>query len=294
MLAPRIIPCLLVQDGGLVKTVKFVDPKYVGDPINAVRIFNEKEVDEIVVLDISATVESREPDYAMIANLAAECRMPLCYGGGVRSSAQVQKIIQLGVEKVALSAAAIENPTIVTEAASHVGSQSVVVVLDVRQSGVRQHGGFLRRVLGGHRSNTGVGAGEAAVGAAYEVWTHNGRRNIHRSPGTVAQQMVDAGAGEIVINSIDNDGMMQGYDLTVVAEVRAVVGVPLTVLGGAGSLEDIGRVVERYGSTIGVAAGSFFVFKGPNRAVLITYPSRAEKDALFVRHGRNFTSDRLR
>jgi imidazole glycerol-phosphate synthase subunit HisF len=281
MLAPRIIPCLLVQDGGLVKTVNFDKPKYVGDPINAVRIFNEKEVDEIIVLDISATLEGREPDYTMIANLAAECRMPLCYGGGVRTSAQVQKIIQLGVEKVALSSAAIENPPVVTEAASHVGSQSVVVVLDVRQRRAQESRGFLRRVLGSTHSTTDDASGAVA---GYEVWTHSGRRNTQKSPTTIAKQMADAGAGEIVINSIDNDGMMRGYDLTVVEEVRTSVGVPLTVLGGAGSLDDIGSVVEKYGSTIGVAVGSFFVFKGPNRAVLITYPSRAEKEELSRRH----------
>jgi len=135
MLRPRITPCLLVSKKGLVKTVRFGAPKYVGDPINAVKIFNEKEVDELIVLDIDATVNRAEPDYTMIRNLAAECRMPLCYGGGIKTLEQAVRIIKLGVEKVALSSSAIENPKLVAEIARHVGSQSVVAVLDVKKSG---------------------------------------------------------------------------------------------------------------------------------------------------------------
>jgi cyclase len=252
MLRPRIIPCLLVKDKGLVKTINFRAPKYVGDPINAVRIFNEKEVDELVVLDIDATLEKREPDYRMIEHLAAECRMPLCYGGGVKSFSQVERIVGLGVEKVALSSAVIENPEIVSEAAAQVGNQSVVVVLDVK-----------KRLVGGK----------------YEVWTHNGQKNTGKCPIEFAQHLERLGAGEIVINSIDNDGLMKGYDLALVEKIRESISVPLTVLGGAGSLHDIGQLINKYG-VIGAAAGSLFVFKGVYRAVLINYPNRVEKDAL--------------
>jgi cyclase len=252
MLRPRLIPCLLVHNGGLVKTVHFGAPKYVGDPINAVRIFNEKEVDELTVLDIDATVKGAEPDYQLISHLASECRMPLCYGGGVRTVAQIEKIISLGVEKVAISAAAVETPALIADAAARVGSQSVVVVIDVKKSGI------LRR---------------------QEVVTHNGTRRTSLNPVEFARKVSELGAGEIVINSVDRDGEMTGYDIDLVEQIRHAVHLPLTVLGGAGSLDDIKKLVDRYG-IIGAAAGSMFVFKGKYRAVLINYPNRAEKEAL--------------
>ena len=255
MLYPRIIPCLLVKDRGLVKTVNFKSPKYVGDPINAVRIFNEKEVDELMVIDIDATIERREPDYRMIEHLASECRMPLCYGGGVKTSGQIQRIIQLGVEKVAISSAAIEAPELVRQSSKVVGSQSVVVVLDVKKK---------------------------YFGGKYGVFTHNGLKATGKSPVELAAQMEELGAGEIVINSIDNDGVMKGFDLSLIDTIRACINVPLTVLGGAGSLDDIGEVISKCGVS-GAAAGSLFVFKGIYRAVLINYPSRTEKDALIGR-----------
>ncbi|KAK0340781.1 hypothetical protein LTR94_029079, partial [Friedmanniomyces endolithicus] len=205
----RIIPCLLVRGGGLVKTRKFGDDKYVGDPINAVRIFNEKEVDELIVVDIDATVEGREPDYAMIEHLAAECRMPLCYGGGVTGAAQAKRIMGLGVEKVALSAAAIAHPPLISEIAEQVGNQSVVVVLDVK-----------KKLLGGYRA-----------------YTHNGRTDAKISPVDFAREAEALGAGEIMLNAIDHDGMMDGYDLTIAAQVREATRLPLTILGGAGSLD---------------------------------------------------------
>ena len=256
MLRPRIIPCLLVKNGGLVKTVRFDNPKYVGDPINAVRIFNEKEVDEIIVLDIDATPQSREPDYNLIKNLAAECRMPLCYGGGVKTVEQVAQIISLGVEKVAMSSAAINHPQIVTQAAKVVGSQSIVVVMDVKKYG---HNG------------------------RYELWTHNADKRTGQCPVEFAKQVEKLGAGEIVINSIDRDGIMKGYDFELVSGIREAICLPITVLGGAGSLKDIAALIHSFG-IIGAGAGSLFVFKGIYRAVLINYPSRAEKDAL-VTHG---------
>lgn len=251
MLRPRIIPCLLVHQGGLVKTQCFNDPKYVGDPINAVRIFNEKEADELMVLDIDATVKGVEPDFALIAKLAAECRMPLCYGGGVTTAAQAARIVDMGVEKVAISAAAIANPSLLTEMAATVGSQSVVAVLDVR----KRSGLFTK----GH-----------------EVCTHNAK-TIHKlDPVTLAKQFQEAGAGEIVINSVDRDGMMQGYDLDLAVQVKQSLKVPVTFLGGAGSLEHMGDLVGRLG-VVGAAAGSLFVFKGKYRAVLINYPTPVQK-----------------
>ena len=252
MLRPRIAPCLLVHNGGLVKTIKFDKPKYVGDPINAVKIFNEKEVDELIVLDIDATRLGREPDYRLIGNLAAECRMPLCYGGGVNAVEQARRIISMGVEKVAISAAAIENPRLISQIATAVGSQSVVVVLDVRR---------------------------AQATADWEVWTHNATKPTARGPAEIAKAAESLGAGEIVLNSIDNDGVMEGYDIDLATQVRSCTSLPLTVLGGAGSLSDIRQLIDRF-ELIGAAAGSLFVFKGVYRAVLINYPTRAEKDKL--------------
>lgn len=251
MLRPRITPCLLIRNGGLVKTVNFANPKYVGDPINAVRIFNEKEVDEIIVLDIDASVLNQEPDYALIRNLAAECRMPLCYGGGVKSVDQIEKIISLGVEKVAISSAAIANPDLIAKAAEVVGSQSISVVMDVKK------GRF----------------GE------YEIFTHNGTKAMGLNPSEFAKAAETRGAGELIVNAIHCDGVMKGYDLELARKVRESTSLPITVIGGAGSLQDISALIQALG-TIGAAAGSLFVFKGNFRAVLINYPSRAEKDAL--------------
>ena len=252
MLRPRIIPSLLVKNGGLVKTQNFASPKYVGDPINAVKIFNEKEVDEIIVVDIDATVLGREPDYTLIKNLAAECRMPLCYGGGVKRVDQVERIISLGVEKVAISSAAVSDPEIVAKAAQVVGGQSVVVVMDVKKS---------------------------RFGSKYELRTHNASKRTGLAPIEFARKAEKFGAGEVVVNAIDRDGVMKGYDLELIRSIREAISLPMTALGGAGSLEDIRRLVNTFG-IIGACAGSFFVFKGVYRAVLISYPSPKEKDAL--------------
>ena len=250
MLRPRITPCLLVHEGGLAKTVGFKDPKYVGDPINAVKIFNEKEADELIVLDIDATAHNAEPDFKLIARLAAECRMPLCYGGGVRTVEQAKKIIGLGVEKVAISAAALADPGLISRIGDEIGSQSVVVVLDLKK---RQ------------------------LGAEYDVWTHNGRKNTKKALLDVALDAQARGVGEIVINAIANDGQMKGYDLALASRMRQALKVPMTMLGGAGSLADIGKLFDACG-VIGAAAGSLFVFKGAYKAVLINYPNPGQKD----------------
>jgi cyclase len=216
MLRPRIIPCLLVHKGGLVKTQAFKSPKYVGDPINAVKIFNEKESDELMVLDIDASVNRAEPNYALIAKLAAECRMPLCYGGGITNAEQAARIIDLGVEKVSVSAAAVADPALLTRIAAAIGRQSVVAVLDIRKK-------------------TGLFA------KGYELCTHNARNAHKLDPFAFARQLQEAGAGEIVINSIDRDGEMKGYDLELAKQMRQALRIPMTVLGGAGSLGDVVR-----------------------------------------------------
>jgi cyclase len=252
VLRPRIIPCLLVQDKGLVKTVGFSNPKYVGDPINVVRIFNEKAVDELAVYDIDATVHGHGPDYRMLENLAFESQMPLCYGGGVKMVEQVKTIIGLGIEKVAISSAAVANPHLIADAAEAVGSQSVVVVLDVKPR---------------PRSSS------------YEVWTHNGKVNTGRLMLDLAAEAEKLGAGEIVVNAIERDGQMKGYDLELARQISEVASVPVTVLGGAGSLAHIEELIRHFG-VIGAAAGSFFVFKGVYRAVLVNYPTIRERDQL--------------
>jgi len=240
MLRSRIIPCLLVHNKGLVKTVNFKDPKYVGDPINAVKIFNEKEVDELMVLDIDASKENRGPDFNLIKNLAVECRMPFCYGGGVSTVEQAKKIISLGAEKVALSSAIIENPMLCKEIGEAVGVQSVVVVLDVR-----------RKMLGG-----------------YDLYTMNGKKKSKRKLKEFVIELNKIGVGEIIVNSIDNDGKMLGYDIELAEIIRDLCDTPITILGGAGNLEHIKSLIAKF-KVIGAAAGSLFVFKGKYKAVLI-------------------------
>lgn len=257
MLRSRIIPCLLVHDKGLVKTLKFSveDGKYVGDPINAVKIFNEKHVDEIMVIDIDATVEGCEPDYEMIKNVATECRMPLCYGGGVTTVEQVRKIIKLGAEKVAVSAAALANPELLRQMSAAVGAQSVVLVLDIAKK---------KSFFGGSH---------------YEIFTHNGKKKTGKKLYDFLKEIADIPYGELVINNIDLDGVMTGYDLEMCDKVRELTEVPLTFLGGAGSYDDLKALVDRFG-VIGAAAGSIFVFKGKYKAVLIQYPLPEEKERI--------------
>jgi cyclase len=251
MLKPRIIASLLIKDGGLVKTTNFKEPRYLGDPMNAVRIFNEKEVDELSVFDISATVNSSGPNFKMIENLASECRMPLCYGGGIKSVVEAQQIFSLGVEKIAISSSAIYNPALITELSNKVGAQSVVVVLDLKKN-----------FLGG-----------------YSIYTHNGTKSVNKNPFEFIKELQLLGAGEIVLNNIDQDGMMNGYDFSLVEKVRNVTTLPMTVIGGAGNMADIGKLITKFG-IIGSAAASIFVYKGKLKGVLINYPSSEEKTML--------------
>lgn len=253
MLKSRIIPCLLVHKRGLVKTVSFKDPKYVGDPINAVKIFNEKEVDELMVVDIDCTVENREPDFEMIKNLAVECRMPFCYGGGVKTVEHAKKIISLGAEKVALSSEAVNNIDILKKIGNAVGFQSVVVVLDVKKKGLF---------------------------GTYEIFTHNSSKATGIKLKDYLDKINKIGVGEVVINSIENDGKMQGFDFNLFDIARNIIDGPLTILGGAGKIEDIKEAIKRY-KTIGVSAGSLFVFKGKYKAVLINYPNLEERKSLY-------------
>lgn len=255
MLRSRVIPCLLIHNKGLVKTVNFKNPKYVGDPINAVKIFNEKEVDELIVLDIDASVENREPNFEMVKNLARECRMPFCYGGGITTVEQAKKIIELGAEKIAISSSAIKNLSLIRAIGEEVGFQSVVVVLDIKKRG------FL-------------------FGGGYDIYIRNGKEKANVQLKDFIDKLNDIGVGELVINSIDDDGLMQGYNNNLISLIRDWTNFPITVLGGAGSLDDIKNIIKKY-KIIGVAAGSLFVFKGKYKAVLINYPNREEKARLF-------------
>ncbi len=242
----------MLQDNGLVKTVNFKNPKYVGDPINAVKIFNEKEVDELAIFDIDATAKGLEPNYNLIERIANQSRMPLCYGGGVKTIEQAQKIFGLGIEKIALSSSILQDPDLITQIADRVGAQSVIVVLDIK-----------KKLFGG-----------------YEVFTHNGKKATGINPLDFVSKAQQLGAGEIIINSIDQDGLMKGYDMALIDKIRERISVPLTVLGGAGSLSDIEKVIQKH-KIIGVAAGSLFVFKGVYKAVLINYPTKAEKENIY-------------
>ncbi len=246
MLAPRVIPVLLLDGPRLVKTARFREPRYLGDPINAVRIFNRKEVDELNLLDIGTAAAERGPDFGFIREIVSEAFMPVCYGGGVRSLDQLEKLFALGVEKVALNTAAATLPGLIGEAARVFGSQSVVAAID-----------FKRKLLGG---------ATAVVG--------RGTRDLKMSPAELARAAVAAGAGEIFLQSVDRDGAMAGYDLAVIRDVAAAVNVPVIACGGAGNLADLAAALGAGASA--AAAGSLFVFQGKLRAVLISYPAPAE------------------
>jgi len=246
MLKTRVIPCLLLRGQGLVKTTKFKDPKYVGDPINAIKIFNDKEVDELILLDIMASKEGRGPLFEVIKEVASECFMPLAYGGGLRTVEEVRKVLKLGVEKVVFNTTAWRDPQILKDASREFGAQAIVASVDVR-----------RKLLG-----------------RYEVVVSGGAQGTGMDPVEYARRMEDAGAGELFLNSVDRDGTMKGYDLNLIESVVKAVSIPVVAAGGASSLDDF-RLAAGSGAAA-VSAGAMFVFHGPHRAVLITYPSQAD------------------
>lgn len=250
MLQVRVIPCLLWKGSGLVKTVRFKNPKYIGDPTNAIRIFNEKEVDELMLLDIEASVKGSRPNMELIKRIASECFMPLCYGGGIRSIEDISEVLAAGVEKVSLNSIALEDPQFVKLAAQTFGSSTIVVCIDYKKS-----------LLGGQH-----------------VYSKSGTVKSKLNPVAFAQMMEEMGAGEIVLNSIDRDGMMTGYDLDLLSKVTEKISIPVIALGGAGNLSHMSEAVRKSGVSA-LAAGSMFVFQGPHRAVLISYPKRADLES---------------
>lgn len=251
MLIPRVIPCLLLKNGTLVKTIKFENPDYVGDPTNAIRIFNEKGVDELVVLDITATVNNSPPPFSVIEMFASECFMPVAYGGGLSNLAQLKQIFRLGIEKVIINSNAIETPDFINEASDQFGSQAIVVSIDAR-----------RKVQGG-----------------WTTCTLGGRKDIGLSPLECAEEAQKRGAGEILLTSIDRDGTMEGYDLELIREVATAIDIPVIACGGAGKVSDFGLAVGSGASA--VAAGSMVVYFGRNRAVLISFPNPRELNRVF-------------
>ena len=252
MLATRLMPCLLMSNGALVKTVRFKEGSYVGDPVNAVRIFNQKEVDELILLDIHATIQNRGIDFDTLEKVVSECFMPICYGGGVRTLEDMRRLYALGIEKVSLGAAAFEVPDLVRPAAAEFGSQAVVVTLDVKKG-----------LLGGST-----------------VRTRSGSRDMKMSPAYAARTFEQEGAGELLLYSIDRDGTWSGFDLKLVESVSQAARVPVVATGGAGSLEDVKAAVKQAGASA-VAIGSMAVFQGKDLGVLIKFPSRKDQDEIF-------------
>lgn len=244
---PRIIPSLLLQDGGLVKTQKFDKPRYLGDPVNAVKIFNNKGVDELCILDIGISRTGGELDYDLLHDIATEAFMPLSYGGGVHSLEQIRRLFAIGYEKVILNTALVESPELIQEAVAYAGSQSIVASLDVKAD---------------------------LLGRSF-CYIRGGQTKTAFSPVQLARRAEELGVGEILLGSINRDGQMKGYDLTLVRSVADTVSIPVIASGGCGSLDDLKAVLEE-GHAHAAAAGSFFVYYGKNRAILITAPTEAE------------------
>lgn len=251
MIRPRVLPVLLLRGEGLVKGIRFKDYVYIGDPINAVHIFNEKEVDELVFLDITATRENRTPRLEFIEKIAEECYMPFAVGGGIRSIHEIHDILYAGAEKISLNTAAVDNPRLIQETADRFGSQSVVVSIDYK------------RVFGG----------------SCRVFTYAGSKKTGLDPIQWAIKAAELGAGEILLNSIDRDGTMEGYDLEMISRVTNSISVPVIACGGAGKVADFAAAVKNGASAM--AAGAMFVFHGRMRAVLINYPTREELQCVF-------------
>jgi len=246
MLQTRIMPCLLLKNSKLVKTIKFKNPNYVGDPVNAIKIYNEKEVDELIFLDITATLEKKTPSFKTISEIASECFMPLTYGGGITNLEDMKTIFNLGVEKIAINSYGIDNPLFIEKASAKFGSQSIIVSIDVK-----------KKLIG-----------------SYEVYSHSGTKGTGMDPLDWAKKVQDLGAGEILLTSIDKDGTMEGYDLTLIKRICDSVNIPVIVCGGAGNVEDFAKAVDAGASA--VAAGSIVVYHGSAQGVLINFPSKDE------------------
>lgn len=253
MLKSRVMPCLLLRNQGLVKTIKFKNPTYVGDPINTIRIYNEKEVDELILLDITATLENKKANYKIISEVASECFMPLTYGGGLKNVEDVVNIFNLGVEKVAINTYAVENPSFIKELAILFGSQSIVVSIDAKK----------------------------ALRGKHEVYICGGRKATKLDVVEYACRMEEMGAGEIILTSIDRDGTFEGYDIELIKKVTDAVSIPVIACGGAGNINDFAEAVK-VGGASAVAAGSMFVYQGKNRSVLINFPTRREVESVLM------------
>lgn len=251
MIATRVIPTLLLRNSGLVKGSKFKNHKYVGDPVNAVKIYNEKEVDELVFLDITATVEGRKPNYELLADIASQAFMPFGYGGGLTSVKDIEKLFKIGVEKAILNTAAAQDLKLVNEASKVAGSQSIVVSIDVKKS----------------------------LFGKYNVYIKSGQFNAKQDPVDFAKRAEEAGAGELILCSIDQEGTGQGYDEELIKRVSSAVGIPVVASGGAGDLQHFKQAVDAGASA--VAAGNMFIFHGKHKAVLITYPEYNVLETLF-------------
>ena len=243
---PRIIPVLLYDDRDLFKTINFQDRTYLGDPVNAVKIFNRKGIDELSVLDIGATKNNREPDFELLKDIASEAFMPLSCGGGITTVEQVHDLLSIGYEKVVINSELVRNPELVKKSAELFGSQSIVASIDAKK-----------------------------VDGVYKCVIADGTDIINRSPIELAEEAEKLGAGEIILNSVDNDGMMQGYDLDLVRNVVDTVKIPVIALGGAGGIDDLKKVIVE-GHAHAAAGGSMFVYYGRLKAVLITFPDESD------------------
>lgn len=241
MLRPRIIPCLLIDGEDVIKTVNFKDGTYIGDPLNIVRLFNEKKSDEIIIIDISASRLKKNPNYVLIENIAEESRMPVAYGGGIKTAEQALRIFNSGIEKISVSSLFFENKSEINKIVKSVGSQSLVITLDIKR--------FKNK---------------------YSIFTNNGDKFVTNNIVDVIKEVQDLNFGEIILNNIDKDGTMSGYDNDLIKLIYENSLIPLTVLGGVGKREHLVESINKFGS-IGYACGSYFIFKGPRKAVLISY-----------------------
>jgi len=252
MLQTRVIPVLLLQNKGLVKTLKFNKSKYIGDPLNVIKIFNEKEVDELIFLDIDASKKGLEPNYKLIKEFASECFMPVCYGGGITNLEQIKKIFALGIEKVSINHTALKNTNLIKQAIEIYGSQSITISIDIKKS----------------------------LFGKYKIYNHVTKKTLKVSFLDYIKQIEELGVGEVLINNVDLDGTQTGYDITLLKEVVDNMSIPVIACGGASKLEDF-KLVKEQANISAVGAGSFFVFHGKHNAVLITYPTYEELQKLF-------------